>query len=136
MRVYSGKIELSDTVGDEANLRLINTASQAKYQHTVHITSLSNADKQLNVSFTAMSSKNTPVVSYQKLHEVFGGHNLTLSGLIKYWAMGVPIYLDLHGGTIETDKLYFVDATSAGAYQQPALSQFPNIVFTDDVVAE
>ena len=108
-------------------------ASQAKYQHTVHITSLSNADKQLNVSFTAMSSKNAYVVSYQKLHEVFGGRNLTISGLIKYWAMGVPIHLDLHGGTISTDKVYFVDSSSAGAYQQPALSEFPNIAFTDDV---
>lgn len=107
--------------------------SDAKYQHTVHITALSDTDKQLNVSFTAMSSKSTPVISYQWLHEIFGGRNLTISGLIKYYAMGVPIHLDLHGGTIETDKLYFVDATSAGAYQQPTLSSFPNITFTDDV---
>ena len=108
-------------------------ASQAKYQHTVHITALSDSDKQLNISFTAMSSKNTYANSYQKLHEIFGGRNLTVSGLIKYWAMGVPVYLDLHGGTISTDKVYFVDASSAGAYQQPALSEFPNIAFTDDV---
>lgn len=112
------------------------TYSKARYQHTVHITALSDTNKQLNVSFTAKSSTNTPVVSYQKLHEVFGGRNLTVSGLIKYWAMGVPIYLDLHGGTIETDKLYFVDASSAGAYQQPTLSEFPNIAFTDDVVPD
>lgn len=108
-------------------------ASQAKYQHTVHITALSDADKQLNISFTAMSSKNTFVNSYQALHEMFGGRNLTISGLIKYWAVGVPIYLDLRGGTISADKVYFVDASSAGAYQQPALSEFPNIAFTDDV---
>lgn len=108
--------------------------SKAKYQHTVHITALSDTDKQLNVSFTATSSKSTPVNSYQNLHNVFGGRNLTVSGLIKYWGMGVPIHLDLHGGTIETDKVYFVDASSAGAYQQPTLSQFPNIAFTDDVV--
>lgn len=110
--------------------------SKARYQHTVHITALSDTNKQLNVSFTARSSKNTPVNSYQRLHEVFGGRNLTVSGLIKYWAMGVPIYLDLHGGTISTDKVYFVDASSAGAYQQPALSEFPNIAFADDVVPE
>lgn len=113
-----------------------STYSKARYQHTVHITSFGDANKQLNVSFTARSSKSTPVSSYQDLHEVFGGRNLTLSGLIKYWAMGVPIYLDLHGGTISTDKLYFVDASSAGAYQQPALSEFPNIAFTDDVVPD
>lgn len=118
-------------IADEA--KKVDWKSDAKYQHTVHITALSDADKQLNVSFTAMSSKNTPINSYQALHDVFGGRNLTLSGLIKYWAVCVPIYLDLHGGTISTDKVYLVDASSAGAYQQPALSVFPNITFTDDV---
>lgn len=121
-------------IAEEA--KKVDWKSNAKYQHTVHITALSDADKQLNVSFTVRSATNTPVNSYQRLHEVFGGRNLTLSGLIKYWAGGVPIYLDLHGGTISTDKVYFVDASSAGAYQQPALSEFPNIAFTDDVVPE
>lgn len=108
-------------------------ASQAKYQHTVHITSLNDADKQLNVSFTARSSKNTPINSYQALHEVFGGRNLTVSGNMKYYSMQVPLYLDLHGGTIATDKIYCSSAESVGAYQQPTLSDFPSIAFTDDV---
>ena len=111
----------------------VNGKSDAKYQHTVHITSLNDADKQLNVSFTAMSSTNTPVVSYQKLHEVFGGCNLTVSGNAKYYQMQLPVYLDLHGGTMDTDKIYLSSSVSVGAYQQPTLSTFPNITFTDDV---
>lgn len=108
-------------------------ASQAKYQHTVHITSLNDADKQLNVSFTAMSSKNTVINSYQRLHEVFGGRNLTVSGNAKYYEMQLPVYLDLHGGTMDTDKIYLSSSISVGAYQQPTLSTFPSITFTDDV---
>lgn len=133
MSLY-GVATLGDIERVNAKINSIeNEVNKYRYQHTVHITSLSDVDKQLNLSFTAMSSNATPVNSYQNLHTVFGGRNLTVSGLIKYWAMGVPIHLDLHGGTIETDKLYFVDSTSVGAYQQPALSEFPNIVFTDDV---
>lgn len=109
-------------------------SSQAKYQHTVHITALSDVDKQLNVSFTAMSSKNIIINSYQRLHEVFGGRNLTVSGNMKYYAMQAPLYLDLHGGTEDTDKIYCSSAESVGAYQQPTLSSFPNITYTDDVV--
>ena len=111
----------------------VNGKSDAKYQHTVHITSLDDADKQLNISFTAMSSKSTPVISYQWLHEIFGGCNLAVSGNAKYYQMQLPVYLDLHGGTMDTDKIYVSSGISVGAYQQPTLSSFPNITFTDDV---
>lgn len=111
----------------------VNGKSDAKYQHTVHITSLDDADKQLNISFTAMSSKSTPVISYQWLHEIFGGCNLAVSGNAKYYQMQLPVYLDLHGGTMDTDKIYISSGISVGAYQQPTLSSFPNITFTDDV---
>ena len=112
---------------------IARAAKKVKYQHTVHITALSDADKQLNVSFTAMSSDNTPVNSYQNLHTVFGGRNLTVSGNAKYYSMQLPVYLDLHGGSIGTDKIYCSSAESVGAYQQPTLDSFPNITFTDDV---
>ena len=115
------------------SLAKLATASQAKYQHTVHITTLNDVDKQLNISFTAMSSKSTPVNSYDRLHEIFGGCNLTVSGNAKYYTMQVPLYLDLHGGTEDTDKIYCSSADSVGAYQQPTLGTFPNITFTDDV---
>ena len=111
----------------------VNGKSDAKYQHTVHIVTYSDADRQLNVSFTAMSSKNTPINSYQTLHDVFGGRNLTLGGGMKYYTMQTPIYMDLHGGTISTDKIYCASTENVGAYQQPTLSSFPNITFTDDV---
>lgn len=118
------------------SLAKLATASQAKYQHTVHITTLNDPDKQLNLSFTARSSKNTPINSYQALHEVFGGRNLTVSGNAKYYEMQLPVYLDLHGGTMDTDKIYLSSSISVGAYQQPTLSTFPSITFTDDVVPE
>lgn len=118
----------NNTLGEIAQF-----AKRNKYQHTVHITALSDTDKQLNVSFTERSSKGTPINSYQALHEVFGGRNLTVSGNMKYYSMQVPLYLDLHGGTIATDKIYCSSAESVGAYQQPTLSDFPNITFTDDV---
>lgn len=119
------------TLGEIARL-----AKKVKYQHTVHITALNDPDKQLNLSFTARSSKNTPINSYQALHEVFGGRNLTLSGNAKYYEMQLPVYLDLHGGTMDTDKIYLSSSISVGAYQQPTLSTFPSITFTDDVVPE
>lgn len=123
----------SDGFGDSIGYTL-GLKSGAKYQHTVHITTLNDVDKQINVSFTAMSSKSTPINSYQSLHEVFGGCNLTVSGNMKYYSMQVPLYLDLHGGTEATDKIYCSSADSVGAYQQPTLSTFPNITYTDDVV--
>lgn len=136
LRVYSGKIQLSADSSDFVDLRLIPTASQAKYQHTVHLITYSDTDKQLNVSFTARSSKSTPINSYQALQDVFGGRNLTLGGCMKYYTMQSPIYLDLHGRTISTDKIYCASTENVAAYQQPTLSSFPNIAFTDDVVPE
>lgn len=125
---------IGGTASNLANVEAKATgASQAKYQHTVHITTLNDVDKQLNISFTAMSSKNIYISSYQSLHEVFGGCKLTVSGNMKYYVMQVPLYLDLHGGTQDTDKIYCSSADSVGAYQQPTLSTFPNITFTDDV---
>ena len=112
---------------------IARAAKKIKYQHTVHITALSDTDKQLKVSFTARSSKNTLINSYQALHEVFGGCNLTVSGNAKYYEMQIPVYLDLRGGTIDTDKIYLSSSISVGAYQQPTLSTFPSITFTDDV---
>lgn len=111
----------------------VNGKSDAKYQHTVHIITYSDNNAQLNVSFTAMSSKITPVISYQMLQENFGGCNLALSGLVKYQSALIPVYLDLHGGTIETDKIYAVDPSNPGAWRPQTLSTFPNITFTDDV---
>lgn len=111
----------------------VNGKSDAKYQHTVHIITYSDNNAQLNVSFTAMSSKITPVISYQMLQENFGGCNLALSGLVKYQSALIPVYLDLHGGTIETDKIYAVDPSNPGAWRSQTLSTFPNITFTDDV---
>lgn len=119
-------------IADEA--KKVDWKSDAKYQHTVHLITYSDENAQLNVSFTAMSTKNTPVDTYQNLHEVFGGCNLALSGLIKYQSALIPVYIDLHGGTIETDKIYAVDPSNPGAYRPQTLSTFPNITFTDDVV--
>lgn len=112
---------------------MLTAYSTAKYQHTVHMTTYTDTNCQLNIAFTAMSSKSTPVDSYQDLNSLFGGCNLSVSGEIKYYSALVPVYLDLHGGTIATDKIYAITSGSAGAYQQPTLSSFPSIVYTDDV---
>lgn len=133
MSLY-GVATLGDIEAVNSKINIIeNEVNKYRYQHTVHITALNDVDKQLNLSFTAMSSKNTPVDSYQDLHEVFGGRNLTVSGGAKYYEMQYPVYLDLHGGTMDTDKIYLSSTISVGAYQQPTLSSFPDIKFTDDV---
>lgn len=121
-----------EDINNEINF-IKNESNKYRYQHTVHMITYSDATAQLNVSFTAISSSPTPVDSYQDLHEAFRGCNLTLSGTMKYSGELVPVYLDLHGGTISTDKIYAVDPGNAGAWRPQVLSNFPGIAFTDDV---
>lgn len=84
--------------------------SKAKYQHSVWITSPAAGTYPLSIHFTAMSSKNTPIDSYQDLIDVFGGERLSVTGYAadKNAPYGVgekanAIFIDLHGGTLSTD---------------------------------
>ena len=140
LRVYSGKIELSDTGGDEANLRLINTASQAKYQHTVTIkgTRPAQGGGACFLTFTAYSPKNTRIDSAQDLIGVFGGCDLSVSGM----------YSPSQGTNFGAVKLYLKGASTIAdvslAYIDPSLvneagvkiSECGNLSFSDDVLPE
>ena len=109
------------------------------YQHTVRIHFSSNTTSPTDICFTALSTKNTPVNSYQDLHTIFGGRNLSLSGNAIFWAgsnmnnMNV-LYLDLHGGTIETDNIVGSDIADLHAVPLSTyVSKEGAIVITDNV---
>ena len=126
LRVYSGKIELSDTGGDEANLRLINTASQAKYQHTVTI-----SGEGFEFCFTAPSSKNIVIDSYQDLGIVFGGERIGLTGYSAALS-AKPVFIDLHGGS-ESNDFIRVFEENGNTFANHTLSSLGAITFEDDV---
>ena len=126
LRVYSGKILLSADSGEFVDLRLINTASQAKYQHTVTL----HGDG-FEFCFTAMSSKETPVSSYQDLVTVFGGCRIVLTGFSAALAAR-SVYIDLHGGTVATDFIRVYNE-NGGGFSNKTLSSIGTIIYEDDV---
>ena len=126
LRVYSGKIQLSDTGGDEANLRLINTASQAKYQHTVTL-----SGDGFEFCFTAPSSKNLVVDSYQDLGIVFGGERIGLTGY-SHALSAKPLLIDLHGGSVSNDFIRVFEE-NGNTFANHTLSSLGAITFEDDV---
>lgn len=110
--------------------------SKAKYQHTVTITGSRpvSGGGACIITFTAYSSKNTPIDSYQDLNAVLGGCDVSASGLYSP-ASGTNrgvVKLDLHGGAISSDKVYYSDPSLNGL-QSIALSSCGNLTFTDDV---
>lgn len=127
LRVYSGKIELSDTGGDEANLRLINTASQAKYQHTVTL----HGDG-FEFCFTAMSPKNMVIDSYQDLGIVFGGERIGLTGYSAALS-AKPVLIDLHGGSVSNDFIRVFEENGS-VFDNHTLSSLGAITYTDEVM--
>lgn len=112
------------------------TFSNARFQHTITIIGSRpvSGGGACAITLTAYSSKNTPVDSYQDLNSVFGGCALSVSGLYSP-ASGTnrgAVKLDLHGGTIAKDMLYYSDP-SMTTLQSVALSACGDITFTDDV---
>lgn len=109
------------------------------YQHTVHITFGSTGTSVTDICFTAVSTKNTKITKYDTLHSVFGGRKIAVSGIGKCWSYPggdtiTPLYLDLTGGTISTDKIMGTD--SANVLGDPLSTIVTNegaIVITDDV---
>ena len=109
------------------------------YQHTVHITFGTTGTSVTDICFTAVSNKNTKITNYDKLHSVFGGRKIAVSGIGKCWsypggAEMTVLYLDLHGGTMSTDKIMGTD--SANVLGDPLSTFVTNegaIVITDDV---
>lgn len=112
------------------------TFSKAKYQHTVTVTGSRpvSGGGACAITFTAYSSKSTPIDSYQDLNAAFGGCSVSASGLYSP-ASGTNrgvLKIDLRGGTIATDKIYYSDPSLTKA-QSIALSSFGDIGFSDDV---
>lgn len=109
--------------------------SKAKYQHTVTIKATATADAGgCYITFTAYSSKNTPIDSYQDLHSLFGGCALSASGAARLNAADSgkgALKLDLHGGTVATDAIVCLDAS--GAEHSIKLSALGSPAFSDDV---
>ena len=69
------------------------------------------------VSFTDYSDSEMPITDYSKLHAVFGGKIISVNGLVSVYANGewqtaAPCTLDLTGGTMATDKLNIIYATT------------------------
>lgn len=134
--VSTGSIGLSIITNKELSTRV-----KTYYQHTVHITFGTTGTSVTDICFTALSTNNTKITNYNTLHSVFGGRKITVSGIGKCWsypggATMTSLYLDLHGGTISTDKIMGTD--SANVLGDPLSTFVTNegaIVITDDVTA-
>ena len=111
--------------------------SKARYQHTVTIkgTRPAQGGGSCFLTFTAYSSKNTPIDSAQDLIDVFGGCDLSVSGM----------YSPSQGTNFGAVKLYLNGASTIAdvslAYIDPSLineagvkiSECGNLSFADDV---
>ena len=100
--------------------------STAKYQHTVTL----HGDG-FEFCFTAPSSKNMVVDSYQDLGIVFGGERI---GLIGYSSSlsAKPVFIDLHGGS-ESNDFIRVFEENGNTFANHTLSSLGAITFSDDV---
>lgn len=117
------------------DLALEKDVSIAKYQHTVTIKATATADAGgCYITFTAYSSKNTPIDSYQDLNSLFGGCALSASGAARLNTADSgkgALKLDLHGGTIATDAIVCLEAS--GTEYSIKLSALGSPAFSDDV---
>lgn len=111
--------------------------SKAKYQHTVTIkgTRPAQGGGSCFITFTAYSSKNTPIDSAQDLIDVFGGCNLSVSGMYSP-AQGTnfgAVELMLDGAsTIADASLAYIDPSIINE-SGVKMSECGNLSFTDDV---
>lgn len=101
-------------------------ASQTKYQHTVTI-----SGDGFEFCFTAPSSKNMWINSYQDLVAVFGGERIGLTGY-SHALSAKPEYIDLHGGS-ETNDFIRVFEENGNTFANHTLSSLGAITFADDV---
>ena len=105
---------------------IAQAAKKVKYQHTVTI-----SGQGFEFCFTAPSSKNLVVNSYQDLGVVFGGERI---GLIGYSSSlsAKPVFIDLHGGTVATDFIRVFEE-NGNTFANHTLSSLGAITFSDDV---
>lgn len=121
-------IDASVNVGPDGNSieYTLDSKSEAKYQHTVIL-----SGGGFEFCFTAPSSKNMVVDSYQDLGIVFGGERI---GLIGYSSSlsAKPVFIDLHGGTVATDFIRVFEE-NGNTFANHTLSSLGAITFSDDV---
>ena len=96
--------------------KIICENERDRYNHCITL-----EDSTGNVLFTAMmrNTKDSNCDSYSNLHTLFGGAT--------YCGNGTYAKLDLHGGTLATDKLIKLDKTEI------TLEQLGAITYKDDV---
>ena len=139
----------STILGDDAQ-RQINDLSRevsglknkisTYYQHTVKMEMAEKNNMGQGIYFTALSTSNVPIDSYQDLQTVFGDRDIAVTGFIVIQQtptdyLQVPVkYLNLHGGSITTDKVcVFTLALDTSLINEYALSELDTITFKDDV---
>lgn len=100
--------------------------SKARYQHTVTL-----SGEGFEFCFTAPSSKNLVVDSYQDLVSVFGGERIGLTGYSAALS-AKPVLIDLHGRS-ESNDFIRVFEENGNTFANHTLSSLGAITFSDDV---
>ena len=109
------------------SVALANSASQAKYQHTVTL-----SGDGFEFCFTAMSWNNVVIGSYQELIGVFRGERIGLTGFSSSLSAR-PVYIDLHGGTVATDFIRVYNE-AGGGFSNKTLASIGTIRYEDNVI--
>lgn len=105
---------------------IARAAKKIKYQHTVTI-----SGEGFEFCFTAPSSKNVVIDSYEDLVIVFGGERIGLTGYSAALS-AKPVFIDLHGGSVNND-LIRVFEENGNTFANHTLSSLGAITFADDV---
>lgn len=105
---------------------IARAAKKVKYQHTITI-----SGEGFEFCFTAPSSNNMVVDSYQDLGVVFGGKRIGLTGYSAALS-AKPVFIDLHGGS-ESNDFIRVFEENGNTFANHTLSSLGAITFADDV---
>lgn len=105
---------------------IARAAKKVKYQHTVTI-----SGEGFEFCFTAPSSKNIVIDSYEDLGVVFGGKRIGLTGY-SHALSAKPVLIDLHGGSVSNDFIRTFDE-NGNTFANHTLSSLGSITFADDV---
>lgn len=105
---------------------IAQTAKKVKYHHTVTL-----SGEGFEFCFTAPSSKNMVVNSYQDLGTVFGGCRIELTGYSSALS-AKPVFIDLNGGS-ETNDFIRVFEENGNTFGNHTMSSLGAITFSDDI---
>lgn len=104
----------------------LGNCSTARYQHTVTI-----SGDGFEFCFTAPSSKNMVIDSYQDLQTVFRRERIGLTGY-SHALSAKPVLIDLHGGSVSADFIRVFEE-NGNTFANHTLSSLGAITFSDDV---